>query len=101
MNYTEKSDIINSLAARMGVLDPHDTKSGVARYDSSTGTLYCEGITLPHSNLEKIRTWFKMQMLTYRDMMTRDPGVNEMFMRFAVAYNAILLLEDNMNDKNL
>ena len=97
MNYKDKENIINSLAAHMGVVN-RNTKANESRYDATTGTLYCNGMTLPHSSLENIQAWFKEQMLTYQEMSMRNSEVKEMYMRFAVAYNAILLLKDNVNN---
>ncbi len=98
MDYKKKTDLINSLAEHMGLQDVHNTKYSMSRYDASTGTLYCEGMTLPHSSLERVKTWYKMQMLTFRDMFSRDESLKEMYINYAVAYNALCMLEDNLND---
>ena len=99
MKYHEKRDLINSLAQSLGVHNIPTTEPGVARYDSTTGTLYCEGITLPHSSLEDIKAWYKQQMEIYRRTCNESSGHMEMYMRYAVAYNSIVLLEDNIHRK--
>lgn len=99
MEYKKKVDIIQSLAEHMGVLDAgvHYEKP---KYDASTGTFWCEGIVLPHSSMKEIKEWFKEQMYAYRENANVDPVKKEYYMRFAVAYNAILLLEDNIEKKD-
>ena len=98
MNYSEKSALINSLAKSVGV-EPLDTKKyGTARYESSTGTLYCEGLTLPHSSIEEIKDWYQQQMIIYQRTCHESSDYMTMYMRYALAYNAICLLKDNMND---
>ena len=98
MTNSKKSDLISSLAAEMGIFTDADTKYGGSRYDATTGTLYCNGMTLPNSSLESIKSWFRSQMLNYQDLMEREPKLKDMYIKMSVAYNAILLLKENMDD---
>lgn len=93
-----RESIIQSLAEHMGMVDKFDTRYKKSRYDSATGTLYCEGIVLPHSSLEKIKDWHRHQMEMYRELSDIDGLKREYFLYYAVAYNAICLLEDNLDD---
>lgn len=88
--------LIHSLADSMGIADTHDTRYSEAHYDSSTGTFYCEGISLPHSSMERILSWYKTQMNVYRDRAARDRNAMEFYMRYAVAYNAIVLMNNRL-----
>lgn len=91
-----REELIKSLANKMDLEDQHNTKYGYARYNAATGTLYCEGITFPHSSLEKIQEYYKEKMIKYRSEMINNKQYTEDYMRAAVAYNAILLLKDNL-----
>lgn len=98
MTLNDKEKLIKELATHMGVVDNFSTRYGPSRYDASTGTLYCEGVVVPHSSLVKIKDWYKHQMDVTRDIATRDKSQMETYMRYAVAYNAISLLKDNIED---
>ena len=94
----DKAELIKSLAEKMDLVDKYDTTITGSKYDASTGTLYCEGLTFPHSSLESIKNWYKTQMNVYKTEAARDSSKMEYFMRFAVAYNAIQMLEDNVGE---
>jgi len=95
----DRTSIIKSLAEEMNVVDPFNTRtSGVARYDSATGTLYCDGVTLPHSTLEQIKKWYYDQMIMYRGLADKDTTKMDLYMRYVVAYNAINMMEDSVGD---
>lgn len=99
MDINNRSDLVKALAEEMNIFDPFDTRhSGVTRYDSNTGTLYCDGITLPHSTLQDIKKWYYEQMLFYKKLAEKDSTKMDLYMRFAVAYNAINMMEDNVGD---
>ena len=98
MRYEQREKLIKELAEQAGLTDTTGSRYGHSRYDASTGTLYCEGIALPHSSLEKVRDYYKDQMYRYRDLANRDKTIMEVYIRNAVAYNAICMLEDNMGD---
>ena len=93
----DREKLIKSLADSMGLVDEYNTRYTEAHYDPSTGTYYCEGISLPHSSMERILSWYRSQMEIYRERSQRDKTSLEMFMRYAVAYNAILMLQNNIN----
>ena len=93
----KKADLIKSLAESVGMTDMFDTKTDGPRYDASTGTLYCDGIVLPHSSIEREKEWYRRQMETYRAQAEHDALKKEYFLHYAIAYNAICMLEDNIN----
>ena len=97
MEYTSKEDIIHALAQSAGIADTYNTKYGGSRYDAATGTLYCAGIALPHSSLQTIISWYKQQMEQYKVLASKDKTLTEQYMRYAVAYNAICMLKDNLS----
>lgn len=97
MAVRNREALIQSLADSMGIADTHDTRYSGAHYDESTGTFYCEGMSLPHSSLDRILTWYKSQMNVYRERAQRDRNAMEFYMRYAVAYNAILMLNKGLD----
>lgn len=101
MQYNKKMEIIQSLAEHMGVVDNFNTKYEKPKYDKVTGTFWCEGIKLPHSSIKEIKDWYKEQMYIYKDQINIDPVKREYYLRYAVAYNAICLLEDNVNKDDI
>ena len=99
MDTSDRSELVKALAEEMNVIDPFDTRlSGVARYDANTGTLYCDGITLPHSTLDDIKKWYYDQMMMYKKLSATDPNKMDLYMRFTVGYNAINMMEDNVGN---
>ena len=99
MDYKEKTQLIRSLAESVGITEAFDTQNRISRYDATTGTFYCEGLKFPHSTIEDIKKWYQHQMEVYREDSVRDELKMQYYMRYAVAYNAICLLEDNMNTR--
>ncbi len=99
LDYSEKENLIRSLATSMGMPDVKTTKYSGSRYDPATGTLYCENFALPNNSIERIKDWYKGQMEQYRTLSARDSSMMEQYMRYAVAYNAICLLKDNMDQE--
>lgn len=65
---------------------------------NSSYAYHCDGIPLPHASMESIKKWYKTQMELYRDKAAEGGTKREYFMRYAVAYNAICLLQTNMMD---
>ena len=94
-----REELIHSLADSMGIADTHGTRYSEAHFDASTGTFYCEGISLPHSSMDRILKWYQAQMEIYKDRAQRDRNAMEFFMRYAVAYNAISMLNKQMENK--
>ncbi len=99
MDQSSREQLIHQLADSMGIADTHDTRYSEAHYDPSTGTFYCEGISLPHSSMDRIMSWYRTQMEIYRERSSRDRTALEFFMRYAVAYNAILMMNERLEEE--
>lgn len=97
MDDATRIDLINQLAKSTGIVDTHNSKYQGAHYDESTGTFYCEGLVIPHNSIENALKFFKRQMNTYKDAAARDKTLLEMYMNYAVATNAIMMLSDNVH----
>ena len=93
---SDRTELIAGLAEAMGITENIDPKFTGSRYDEVTGTYYCDGIPLPHGSMENIKNWYKTQMELYRDKAAEGGTKRDYFMRYAVAYNAICLLQTTM-----
>lgn len=94
----DREKLIQSLADSMGIADIYGTRYSEAHFDASTGTFYCEGMSLPHSSMDRILKWYKSQMEVYKERAQRDRNAMEFFMRYAVAYNAISMLNNQIKE---
>ena len=99
MDDRTRSNLIKQLAKESGMLDPYDSKYGKSYYDKSTGTFYCEGIVIPKNRVEHALNYFQKQMYIYRDMANRDNTMLETYCNYAVAFNAISLLNETVQKK--
>lgn len=86
----DREDLINQLAAKMGAGDFASTKYEESRYDSSTGTLYCDGIMIASTVIDKAETHFKAlkSKCSYA-----DPSSREMAMIYQVAIEGIKMIK--------
>ena len=98
-NTADRTALIAGLAEAMGVTENIDPRHTESRYDDVTGTYYCDGIPLPHGSMENIKNWYKAQMESYRGQASEGGVKRDYFMRYAVAYNAICLLQTTMAEK--
>ena len=98
MDDTTHINLIKQLAQSTGMVDAYDSKYQGAHYDESTGTFYCEGLVIPHNSIENALKFFKRQMNTYKDAAAHDKTLLEMYMNYAVATNAIIMLSDNVRN---
>lgn len=89
-------ETIRQLAASFGIADGKATKYGDSQYDPSTGTLYCEGITITKPTLEKALSYYQRQKESVRSMAERNPELKEQYLFAVVACNAILMLESSV-----
>ncbi len=86
----DREDLINQLAAKMGAGDFASTKYEESRYDSSTGTLYCDGIMIASTVIDKAEAHFKAlkSKCSYA-----DPSSREMAMIYQVAIEGIKMIK--------
>ena len=85
-----REDLINQLAASMGAGDFARTRYEESRYDPETGTLYCDGIAISKSTIEKAEQHFKglKAKCDYA-----DPASREMAMIYQIALEGIKALK--------
>ena len=87
-----REELINQLAAKMGAGDFAQTKYTDSRYDSQTGTLYCDGIMITKPVIEKAEQYFKG--LKTKCSYT-DPASREMAMIYQVAIEGIKMIRSS------
>ncbi|RKM59236.1 hypothetical protein D6855_10035 [Butyrivibrio sp. CB08] len=87
-----REELINQLAAKMGAGDFAQTKYTDSRYDSQTGTLYCDGIMITKPVIEKAEQYFKG--LKTKCSYT-DPASREMAMIYQVAIEGIKMIRNS------
>ena len=87
----QREDIINQLAASMGAGDFARTKFEGSRYDSSTGTLYCEGYVISKSVIDEAISHFTM-LRSKCDI--SDPDSRKMAMIYQAAIEALKMLDE-------
>lgn len=93
----QKEELIRDLAASFGMVDVHGSKFAGSKYDAVTGTFYCNGITIPATTVDKAKQHYKAQMDYYSTKADQSSEMMELFLINTVAYNAICLLEDNID----
>lgn len=95
---SNKDQLIRDLASSFGMNDIYASKVNGSKYDASTGTFYCGGITIPKSTVEKAKHHFEAQMDYYRGRSGQSSDTMDMFLMYTVAFNAICMLEDNVKN---
>ena len=88
----DRESLISQLASSMGAGDFAATKYEESRYDSSTGTLYCDGIMIASTVIDKAEQYFKN--LKSKCSYT-DPSSREMAMIYQVAIEGIKVLKQS------
>ncbi len=91
-----KEQTIASLAASFGMGDGRSTRFTESNYDASTGTLYCEGITIPKSAINKALEHFTRQKDYYKSIANLSDYNMDCYIVNVVACNAIMMLESNV-----
>ena len=88
----DRIDLINQLASSMGAGDFAATKYEGSKYDSSTGTLYCDGIMITANVIDKAERYFKdlKNKCSYS-----DPASREMAMINQVAIEGIKMIRNS------
>ena len=96
---SEREQLINKLASSFGMADTYNTKYGAPKYDASTGTLYCEGISISKTTVMNALTHFERQKDYLQKISSQDPELRNQYLMNVVAYNAISMLIDNVKEK--
>ncbi len=87
-----REDIITQLANSMGAGNFAATKYEESRYDSQTGTLYCEGMAISKSTIDKAEQHFRL--LKAKCDFT-DPSSREMGMIYQLALEGIKQIKNS------
>lgn len=88
----DRENLINQLAASMGAGAFASTKYEESRYDPQTGTLYCDGIMITKTVIEKAEQHFKT--LKSKCSYT-DPASREMAMIYQLALEGIKAIKQS------
>jgi hypothetical protein len=88
----DRGDLINQLAATMGAGNFASTKYEESRYDASTGTLYCDGIMIASTVIDKAESHFKALKAKCN---YADPASREMAMIYQVAIEGIKKIRES------
>ena len=91
-NERDSGELIRQLATSFGMADTYNSRLEGSRFDPATGTLYCDGMAVPKSSIEKAEEFFGKQRDYYRSMASKDNTAMEQFINFEVAYNAIAMM---------
>ena len=85
-----RANLINQLAASMGVGELGQTKYEGSRYDAKTGTLYCNGMAISKNTADKAVKYFDtMEKKCNKD----DPAGREMAMIYRCGIEAIKMMQ--------
>lgn len=87
----EREDLINQLAASMGAGQFATTKYEESRYDTETGTLYCNGMAISKSTADKAIQHFEM---LERKCDIQDSAQRQMAMIYRCAVESIKMMQD-------
>ncbi len=94
MENRQREELIRKLASQAGMTDQFNTKYEGSRYDSNTGTFYCEGIVVTHNSVVEAQNFYKRQMESLKAKASKDKGLTNQYIFAAVAYNAITLMAE-------
>ncbi len=89
-------ELITKLADQFGMANVSNTKYSESKYDASTGTLYCEGISIPKATVTRALEFFERQKDYYRIQAQRDSSCMDQYLINTVAHNAILMLVNSI-----
>ena len=96
MNEKNRTDLIEQLAMSMGAVTESASKFDTARYDSSTGTLYCNGVKYSRNVVDDALNYFRKMQATANASGSRD--MQNIGTYYQIAVEAILIME-NDSDK--
>ncbi len=96
MSGSSREELINNLAEAMGAATPSSTRYTDGKYDSETGTFYCNGHVITAGMIDKA-------MLYYENMRQRaasNPDMKEMMLIYELALESIRMLRKDPNKVN-
>ena len=68
-----REDLIYSLAKSMGVGDAQKNRVSSGKYNTETGTMYCNGHVISRASIEKPRRTSQLSTRSLRKKMTKAP----------------------------
>ncbi|SFB71296.1 hypothetical protein [Butyrivibrio sp. YAB3001] len=87
-----REDLIHSLAKSMGMGDAQRSKYTSGKYNSETGTIFCNGHVISKQTIEQSRLYFLTQ---YRKLAEKDDeGAKDLASIYEVALEAINMMVD-------
>ncbi|WP_081675352.1 MULTISPECIES: hypothetical protein [unclassified Butyrivibrio] len=86
----DRENLINALAASMGVVQFDETKYTASRYDPKTGTLYCNGMAISKVTADKAVRYFESVEKKFN---SDDPDGRELKMIYRCAIEAIKMMQ--------
>ena len=92
-----KEELIKSLASSFGMQDSFSTRYSESKFDPATGTLYCEGITIPKSTMQKALEYFSKQKEYSKSLASKEPALMDQYLINVVAANAIMMLMSSVS----
>ncbi|RKM56267.1 hypothetical protein D6853_05590 [Butyrivibrio sp. X503] len=85
-----REDLIYSLAKSMGVGDAQKNRVSSGKYNSETGTMYCNGHVISRASIEQAKAYFTTQ---YKKLAEKDDeGSKELASIYEVAMESINML---------
>lgn len=89
----KREELIGALAAAMGQGGYSSTKYEDARYDVSTGTLYCQGYIISKSTVDAALDFFKNSKVKCDKMAETDSNMRNTSLFYQVAIEAIVMMQ--------
>ena len=93
----DEEKLIKELANSFGIQEAYG-KSGTSHYDAATGTLYCEGLTISKSTVNKALEYFERQKNYQKSIAARSSDCMDQYLINVVAHNAIQMLIANLKE---
>ncbi len=87
----DRADLINQLAASMGAGQFAQTKYEESRFDSDTGTLYCNGMPITASVAEQAIKHFET---VYNKCDKNEPASRQMALIYQCAIQSIKMMQN-------
>ncbi len=86
----DRENLINALAASMGVGNYGQTKYESARFDAATGTLYCEGMAISKVTADRAIQYFEQME---KKCSSDTPQGREMRMIYRCGIEAVKMMQ--------
>ncbi|MBO6112274.1 MAG: hypothetical protein J6P45_04425 [Lachnospiraceae bacterium] len=91
MDDRSRTNLIEQLAMSMGAVSENSSKFDKARYDSSTGTLYCNGVKYSRNMVDEAVNYFRKMQQQANASGSRE--MQNIGTYYQIAIEAILMME--------